>query len=151
MKRLLVLAMLLPAVVPAADFNGFVREFSRQTGAHQLYIPFFGLARFAVAVAHPAGTSDLKLAVFEHVSTRPADFVQTADSLASGGGWNRIVRVRDRNGECTNIYTRRDGSHLRLMIASLDNGDATFVELRIQPEQLMKFVDEHNGKHHPTD
>ena len=151
MNRLLLLAILLPAVMPAADFNGFVREFSRQTGAHQLYIPFFGLARFVVAVAHPAGTSDLKLAVFEHVSTRPTHFAQTADRLASGEGWNRIVRVRSRNGEFTNIYTRRDGNHLRLMIATLDGEDATFVELRIQPEQLMKFVDEHDHKHHLTD
>jgi hypothetical protein len=146
LRRLLMLTIWIPAVLPAADFNGFVREFSRQTGAHQVYIPFFGLARFVVAVAHPAGTSDLKLAVFEHVDARPLEFVRTADSLASSAGWNRIVRVRNRNGEATNIYTLRDGKRLRMLIANLDNNDATFVELRIKPEELMKFVDEHDGK-----
>ncbi len=88
----------------------------------------------------------MKLAVFEHVSAGPSDFVETADSVANGEGWNRIVRVRNKNGECTNIYTRRGGNRLRMLIASLDSGDATFVELHIKPEQLMKFVDEHDGK-----
>src|ERR1700679_3062180 len=96
-RRLILLAIWIPAVVPAGDFNGLVRAFSRQTGAQQTRIPFLGLARFVVAAAHPAGTSEFKLAVFENVQGRQSDFVNVADGLASGEGWNRIVRVRARN------------------------------------------------------
>jgi hypothetical protein len=140
-------AIALPTLAPAADFNRLVHEFSRQTGAHQTWIPFFGLARFAVAVAHPAGTSDLKLAVFEHVNGRQREFIQTADSLVSDTGWKRIVRVRSSKGEATNIYTMPEGDKLRMLVTTVDDGDAVFVEVRIKPDELIKFVDEHHGKH----
>jgi hypothetical protein len=145
MKRLwgvALLAMFLPALLPASEFDELVREFSRQTGSEQTRIPFFGIARFAVAISHPAGTSDLRLAVFEHPNVLPRDFAKVTDEITRGG-WNRIVRVQSRKGDSTNIYTRRDGNHLRLLLATVDGDDATFVEMRIKPEALMKFVDEH--------
>ena len=145
MKRLLGVALLatfIPALLPASEFDELVREFSRQTGSEQTRIPFFGIARFAVAISHPAGTSDLRLAVFEHPNVLPRDFAKVTDEITRGG-WNRIVRVQSRKGDSTNIYTRRDGNHLRLLLATVDHDDATFIEMRIRPEALMKFVDEH--------
>ncbi len=150
MKRLLgiaLLAMWIPSLLPASEFDALVREFSRQTGSEQTRIPFFGLARFVVAVSHPAGTSDLRLAVFEHANVQPRNFAKVADEVV-GGAWNRIVRVQSRKGESTNIYTRRDGNHLRVLLATVDGKDATFVEMRIKPETLMKFVDEHRCDRH---
>jgi len=144
MRRFLataILAIWIPALLPASDFDGLVREFSRQTGSEQTRIPFFGLARFVVAVSHPAGTSDLKLAVFEHANVRPRDFARVTDNVV-GGGWKRILRVQSRRGESSNIYTRQDGNHLRLLVANVEGENATFVEMRIKPEALMKFVDE---------
>lgn len=150
LSRLMLFAICIPAVLPADDFNGLVREFSRQTGAHQVYIPFFGLARFVVAVAHPAGTSELKLAVFENVNGRQMDFVDSSNDLAFNAGWKRVVRVCSKKGEATNIYTQTDGARLRMLITTVDRDDAVFVQMRIKPEELMKFVDEHSGKRHPT-
>ena len=145
-KRLIVLAICIPALVPAADFNGMVREFSRQTGAHQTWIPFMGLARFVVAAAHPAGASELNLAVFENVNGRQRDFVNAAEDLAGSQGWKRIVRVREKNGESTNIYMLPEGKKVRMLVTTIDKGDAVFVEMRIKPEDLAKFVDDHDGK-----
>jgi hypothetical protein len=150
MKRLLGVALLaiwIPALLPASEFDELVREFSRQTGSEQTHIPFFGIARFVVAVSHPAGTSDLRLAVFEHPNVCPRDFARVADEIV-GGRWNRILRAQSRKGDSTNIYTRRDGNHLRLLVATVDRSDATFVEMRIKPEALMKFVDERRCDRH---
>lgn len=133
----------LPVALPAADFEGFMREFSRQTGAQRVRIPFFGLARFVVAVAHPAGTSELKLAVFENVDGHSTDLARMTDRFIKGDGWNRIVRVKERNGDSTNIYMQPDGSRLRMLLAVLDGGDATFVQMKIRPEQLESFVNDH--------
>jgi hypothetical protein len=147
MRRLLgvaLVALWLPGLLPASEFDALVREFSRQTGSEQTRIPFFGIARFAIAISHPAGTSDLRLAVFEHPNVLPRNFAKVADEVV-GGGWNRIIRVQSRKGASTNIYTRRDGNHLRLLVATVDGEDATFVEMRIKPEALMKFVDEQRG------
>lgn len=60
-----------------------------------------------------------------------------------------MIRVRSRNGESTNIYVRPDGKHLNLLVTALDGDDATFVQVRIQPESLIRFVDDHglNRRH----
>jgi hypothetical protein len=134
--------LLVPLVVSANEFDWLVREFSRQSGARQTYIPLFGLVRFSVAVVHPAGTSQLRLAVFEHANLESEKFSQLTDAVV-GHEWKPMVRVRSRNHESTNIYAQQQGRDLRLLITSLDGGEATFVQVRIRPQQLMKFIDDH--------
>lgn len=150
MRRFLVLTILsltFSAILPASEFDWMVREFERQSGTRQLHIPFFGLARFVVAVGHPAGASELKLAVFEHPGLRADDFSRIADTTI-GAAWKPVIRVRSRDGESTNIYAQPDGKHLRLLIATLDKDDAVFVQISIRPETLMKFVDQQRHTHH---
>jgi hypothetical protein len=135
-------SLLTPLALPASEFDWLVREFSRESGAKAMHIPFFGLARFVVAVGHPAGTSELKLAVFEHTNLESVRFSQLTDEMV-GSAWKPIIRVRSRNGESTNIYLHSEGEHLRVLVTTLDHNDATFVQVRIQPERLMQFVEEH--------
>ena len=136
--------LVLPIALPASEFDWVVREFSRESGAKQTHIPMFGLVRFAVSVSHPGGASELKLAVFEHTNLESRRFSELTDSVI-GRNWKPMVRVRARNGESTNIYSQTDGKQMRLLIASLDHDEATFVQVRIRPEELMKFVDDHAG------
>ncbi len=147
MRRLIAVAallLLIPVAVPASEFDWLVREVSRQSGAKPEYIPFFGLVRFAVAVGHPAGTSELKIALFEHTSLNSQTFSGLMDTTMERD-WKPMVRVRSRKGESTNIYAQVHGKELRLLIASLDGGDATLMQVRVRPEELMKFIDEHQG------
>lgn len=137
---------LVPLCAPASDFDWLVREFSRESGARQVHIPFFGLARFAVAVAHPAGTSGLKLAIFERCDLEAPRFSTLIDASV-GPSWKPMIRVRSRDGESTNIYERQSGKKLELLITSLEGEEATFVQVHIQPEALMRFVDEHSERH----
>ncbi len=150
MKRLPVAALallLFPFTVPASDFDWLVREFSRESGAKQVHVPFFGLARFVVAVGHPAGTTDIKLAIFERGDLESLRFSSLTDSTA-GISWKPMIRVRSRGTESTNIYSRLQGKHLDLLITTLDGDDATFVQLRLKPEALIKFIDEHGRSRH---
>jgi hypothetical protein len=137
---------LVPFCAPASDFDWLVREFSRESGARQVHIPFLGLARFAVAVTHPAGTSELKLAIFERCDLEAPRFSTLIDASV-GPSWKPMIRVRSRDGESTNIYERQSGKKLQLLITSLAREEATFVEVRVQPEALMRFVNEHSGRH----
>jgi hypothetical protein len=149
MHRLLAvlsLAAALPLALPASEFDWVVREFSRQSGSKPMHIPLFGLARFVVATAHPAGTSELHLAIFRDVDIQSERFSQVTDSVV-GPAWKPIVRVRSRNGESTNIYAQSIGKELRVLLTVLDGGEATFVEVRVRPETLLKFVDEHGRPH----
>lgn len=136
--------LLFPCAVPASEFDWMVREFARETGARPTHIPFFGVARFVVAVGHPAGTSELRLAIFQNTNLEPARFSDITDS-ATGGSWKPMVRVRARDGESTNIYEQTNGDTLRLLITTLEKGgEATLVQIRVKPDSLMKFVDEHS-------
>jgi len=139
---ILTILIALPLASPASEFDWLVREFSRESGAKQTHIPLFGVMRFAVSVGHPAGASELKLALFEHTDLEPRRFSDLTDA-AVGRDWKPMVRVRSRSGESTNIYAQTDGRNLRLLIASLDREEAAFVQVRIRPEELMKFVDDH--------
>ncbi len=142
----LLVGLFLPAVLQAGEFDWMVREFSRQTGMKPTHIPFFGLAKAVVAVGHPAGTSELNLAVFENADVDAARFNRITDD-AVGSSWKPMVRVRSKSGESTNIYARPSGKEMRVLIATLDRSDATFVEVRVKPEALMRFVDEHKDSH----
>jgi hypothetical protein len=150
MRRLpaiLCLLTALPLSLPASEFDWLVREFSRQCAAKPMHIPLFGLARFAVSTAHPAGASELHLAVFENVEVESGRFSHMTDSVV-GAAWRPIVRVRSRNGESTNIYAQLNGKDLRVLLTVLDGREATFVQVRLKPEALMKFVDEHGSSRH---
>jgi hypothetical protein len=145
MRRLLAILAVaagLPLTLPASEFDWLVREVSRQSSGKPVHIPFFGLARFAVAAAHPAGTSDLHLAVLENVDLESGRFSRLTDEVV-GPSWRPIVRVRSRNGESTNIYAQLNGKDLRVLLTVLDGSEATLLEVRLKPEALMKFVDEH--------
>jgi hypothetical protein len=141
------LILFVPLMLSANEFDWLVREFSRQSGARQTYIPLFGLVRFSVAVVHPAGASQLRLAVFEHANLESERFRHLTDAVV-GDEWKPMVRVRSRNNESTNIYTQQRGRDLRLLITSLDGGEATFVQVQMRPAQLIKFIDDHRRSEH---
>lgn len=140
------LGLLFPVLLQASEFDWMVREFSRETGMKPTHIPFFGLAKFVVAVGHPGGTSELNLAVFENADLDSSRFSHITDS-AVGSSWKPMIRTRSKSGESTNIYARPSGKEMRVLIATLDHSDATFVEVRVEPEALMRFVDDHKSGH----
>ena len=135
---------LLPIQLPANDFDWLVREFSRESGAKQMHIPFLGFARFVVSVGHPAGTTDFRLAIFERGELESLRFSSLTDSTV-GSSWQPVIRVRSVKGESTNIYARPDRKRVGLLITALDGDTATFVQVQIKPDALIKFVDEHRG------
>jgi hypothetical protein len=151
MKRSLPVALLLmflvQGILPASEFDWLVREFSRESGINATRIPLFGFVRAAVAITHPAGASQLNLAIFEHATMEPQRFRILADSVV-GSSWKPMIRVTSRKGESTNIYSRPDQNEMRLLILSLDHSDATFVQVRVEPQRLMSFIDEHGGLKH---
>lgn len=152
MRRVLAGVMIcaaLPLASWGSEFDWLVREFARESGTEPIHIPFFGLVRFAVAAVQPVGTSELNLAVFEHARLDPERFREMADR-ATGQLWKPMIRVRSANGESTNIYGQTEGQRLRLLIATLDHEDATFVQVRVKPQELMRFVDEQKWNKHES-
>ncbi len=85
----------------------------------------------------------MRLAIFERGDMQSLRFSELTDS-AVGNLWNPMIRVRSTRGESTNIYAQSDRKKLRLLITTLDGDDATFVEVSLNPKELIHFVDEHS-------
>ena len=79
-----------PALAGDVEFDTIVRRVEAHCDTGHTRIPFFGLANFVVKVVHPAGASDLKLAVFEDLRrplfTQQEDFTDLMQGALGPGG-----------------------------------------------------------------
>ncbi len=148
MKTALIVAacwMLSCAVVQGAErgFDDIVRAISDQLHARPVHIPFFGLVNFATSVAHPAGVKHLDLAVFdnldldEHAASGVADAVRKSVS----GRWKPFVQVRSR-AETVIVYMQEDREDYRLLVTTVETGEVTLVEVKLNPEGMQVWLNE---------
>jgi hypothetical protein len=135
-----------PSASPAGDsgFDRVVRQFEKQFDARRTRIPLMGLVNGFVKVARPGGASGLKVAVFEEAGLTPADGPQV-DRLMQGNlgaGWKPLVRVRSRNSEWSAVYVREAQSNFELLVASIDESDTVFVQMRMKASRLARMLQE---------
>ncbi len=138
------------AVLEGADrgFDDIVRAISDQFHTRPMHIPFFGLVNFATFVAHPAGVKHLDLAVFEnldldnHSARDLAEVIRSAD-----GGWRPFVRVRG-HAQTVLVYMAEERGDCRLLVLTVETGEVTVVELKLNPETIQAWLREpdHLGK-----
>jgi hypothetical protein len=134
----LVVFALISAKPALADFNAVVRAIESRYGVKQTWIPFFGLARLAIRVAHPEGVDDLQLATFEHASLGDVREVEALVRQYAGEGFRPLVQVHStRNGECTLIYARPvGGDRVALLIFAHDRDDTTLLNVTVSTDRL---------------
>src|SRR5215213_4227636 len=131
-----------PVIVKADDFDTVVRNVRAACGGKKVRIPFLGLAGFATKIVRPAGVKSFKLAVLEDL-TRAGDVsgLGAAIGQSLGPGWRPLVRIRaGRGAEQTHVYVREAGDNLKLMIVTLDGGQATVIRAKVNPEALARFA-----------
>ena len=149
MRRTISLSLLLLTTIApalrAGEFDWIARNVERESGCKRTHIPFFGVAKFVVAVGHPAGASQLDLAVFEDTNISPERFSDIL-SNAAGSTWKPMIRVRSKRGESTTIFAQQDGKRVRLLIGNFDHREATLVQIRVNVDKLLRYVDD--CKHH---
>jgi hypothetical protein len=147
MKRLLVIPILLLCVSTSFardnEFHGVVAAIERHYGVRHTHIPLLG---FAMLFARPEGVSGFKLATFEgfHVSPAQADDdVRQVIEGSLGEGWHLFVRTHSReNGENTLIYANLSEGKFKMLIVSLEPGEATIVEMNLSDRAIKKWMEE---------
>ena len=133
------------------EFDHVVKAIESHYGAKQTHIPFMGLASFVVKVAHPAGTSGFRLAVFEdlriHSERDEAELDQFMRGLYSSS-LHPLVRAHSRrDGSSTYIYAGDAGRSTRMLIAAFDRSEATVIEVKVNVETLMKWINDPDETH----
>ncbi len=146
-KRLLLLslALVLFAIPLRAGFEEVVDAMQRTPGLHRTPIPFFGLARFVVRVAHPKGVHDVQVATFEGSGTVDRRDVAAILRDSIRDGYSPIVQTRsNRSGDWTYVFARPAGKNIDMLVVDHDRHDTTVVRAVVDGDV---FAREMNGKH----
>lgn len=129
-----------------ANFDDIVRAVESRYQVHQTTIPFFGLVRFALWVAHPGGVSDVQLATFEN-----AHFDDTRDLAEivrrnAGEPMQPLVQTHsNRTGETTLIYARPiDKDRVALLVFTHDHSDTTLVRVVVSMDKFTATMNRPN-------
>jgi hypothetical protein len=144
MRQRVLLSMAVVALFALPMRGGFdevVDAISKTSGLHRTPIPFFGLARFAVRIAHPKGVHDIQLATFEGAGTVDRRDVAAILRDSIRDGYHPIVQTRsNRDGQFTFIFARPDGSVIDMLIVTHDRGDTTVVRAVVDGDVFAKEV-----------
>lgn len=141
-KRLAAALLLSLLTVPMyADFSAVARAIDRQHGVKRIWIPFLGLARFAVRVVAPEGVHDFQLATFEGASNLDPRNLQKIMREKVGEGWTPIVQARSRRSrDWSFIYARpsKSGERMELMILAHDSSDTVLVRVEVDADTIAR-------------
>jgi hypothetical protein len=134
--------MLSCAVLEGAErgFDEIVQVISDQFHTRPLHIPFFGLVNAATFVARPAGVKHLNLAVFENLNVDDEGERDIAKAiLMADGGWRPFVKVHG-HAETVLVFMAQDRGDCKLLVLAIESGEATVVELKLNPEGLQAWL-----------
>ena len=144
--RFLALLLCGTSAALAADlgFDRLVRAIEFHYSAKRTHIPFMGVANLVVKVAHPAGTKDFKLALFEKLNAEddPAAVDRILHELAGKGLRPMIRQQSRRSGESTLTFAGEAGKDTKMLIANFGRNQATVVQVTVNAETLMKTLEE---------
>jgi hypothetical protein len=154
--RLSGLALLLLAAATAA--SGADREFDRLVsavethyGVKRTHIPLMGVANLFLKVAHPAGASGVKLAIFDDLPAGPDDFEDVDrfvnEACRTGGLHPLIVTHSGRGGDSSYILAGETGKTTRLLIATFERRQATLIEAEVNMDTLIQLLASPEGAH----
>ena len=144
-----VLALILAAAGAAygadREFDRVVSAIEKHYGVKRTHIPFMGVANLFVKVTHPAGTSAVKIAVFEDLPS-PSGFDDQAEldrlmRSVCGPRLHPLVITRSRrDGESSYLLAGEAGKSTELLIATFESREATVIEATVNMETLIKLL-----------
>jgi len=154
MKRIGAVLILLCAFAvpaPADGFDSVVEKMESHYGVRRIHPRLVG---FALFLAKPAtwgsGVGGLKVAAFEAEGRRLNPSMSELDTIAResvGREWRPFVRVDSRrSGEATVIYANADGKQMRMLVASVERGDISIVQMNIDGEAFKRWADNPEGE-----
>ncbi|HKR64152.1 MAG TPA: hypothetical protein VJZ00_10500 [Thermoanaerobaculia bacterium] len=125
---------ILIAIPMRADFNSVARAIDGHAGVKRVWIPFLGLARAVVWVAHPEGVHDFQLVTFEGgAKIDPHDLNRILEEKA-GPGYVPLVRTWSRRSKGWSFIFAKpsdSGNRVDLLILTRDDEDTVLVRVDV--------------------
>lgn len=147
-KRLTFAALLFVVVaLPMhADFNAVARAIDGHRGVSRVWIPFLGVARFAVRLVEPEGIHDFQLVTFRGAEKLDARALQNIMRTKIGPGFMPLVQVWSRKSqEWSFIYAKpsSDGSRMELVVLAHDKEDTVLVRVAVDAKFIARELERH--------
>jgi len=127
------------------EFDHVVKAVENFYGVKQTHIPLMGMANFVVRVAHPAGVSGFKIAIFEDLPSAFSDEGQLrlghlmADVTSHELRPLVVTRSR-RDSESTYVLAGKIGKSTKLLIVNFEKHEADVVEVRVDMHKLLQLI-----------
>lgn len=125
-------------------FDAMVRALSARYAVQPKKIPMMWMVSLCARGATHGGVRGMRVVQFEHfgkISDR--DEFDAIVQSKLGDGWQPTVREREQNGKESLVYTREDGKLMEFVVIDLEHGELNAVRMEMNPEQLAKWVNEH--------
>jgi hypothetical protein len=145
-KRLAAAALLLVVVAQPlhAGFAEVAHAIDSQRGVSRIWIPFLGVARFAVRLVAPEGIHDFQLVTFKGADNVDPKELQKILRAKIGPGFSPLVQVWSRkSSEWSFIYARpgADG-RIELVVLAHDNEDTVLVRVDVDAVKLARELND---------
>jgi hypothetical protein len=147
MKAARCLAILIAACCAASadQFDEIAKAIESHFGTTRVHIPMVGLANFVLKVAHPAGTSGFRLAIFENLQWSEDGHEQgDMDRFMNGLALptlHPLIRTHSRpNSEATYVYVGEIGKTTKFLVTTFSRDNATVVEVKANVDTLLRWI-----------
>lgn len=140
---LVALAVSLPLY---ADFASLAKAIDSKAGVKRVWIPFLGVARFAVRVVQPEGVRDFQLATFSGTDNVDPRELQSLMRSKIGPGFTPLVQVWSRKHgkkEWSFIYARPHANgRVEMVVLAQDDEETVLVRVDVDADVLARELGE---------
>lgn len=131
----------------AADrgFKDVVAAICEEFQTQPTHIPLMGLVNGVLKVAHPAGTKQLDVAVFEDLEASRGSGRNLTESvrLAVGRWMQPMVQdhqMKDGQDQTVLVYMFEKGKDVNVLTVIVERDEAVVTEVRLNPEAMQKWL-----------
>ncbi|HEY6251661.1 MAG TPA: hypothetical protein VI685_17015 [Candidatus Angelobacter sp.] len=132
------------------EFNNIVHHIESHYHVHRNYRFLMAFAGVVVKCSSFTGVKGFKAAIFENQHLFASESDAAVDEVIQGAGksgWQPLIRSYSRRtGEHNYIYAQNHGKDLKLLIVNVEPNEAVVVQVKINPNKLSQFINEHSGE-----
>lgn len=145
-KRVAAALVILAVSLPLhADFAALAKAIDSKSGVRRIWIPFLGVARFAVRIVQPEGIRDFQLATFSGTDKVDPRELQSLMREKIGPGFTPLVQVWSRKHgkkEWSFIYAKPSkNDRIELVILAQDDEETVLVRVDVDADVIARELD----------
>lgn len=147
---ILILSFVAASVVAKPDpYKLMVNHLKKKYNAKQMRLPpIMGLVSFGARLYTKGAVKGLKVAIFKEQNFTETIQDSSFESVFKSfdASWSPMIRFYSRKQlQRTYLYAKEAGKDMQVMIATMQADNAVVLTVKVNPEQLARFIEKHNN------